>query len=391
MQVAAEQSAAVGQSLLQFASTRVDDGQRQLAHFIKLKLSTTGHPTAELLDYSEETSFLEPSFFAFFNTSSPAATLDQILYGTLPVEKRPTTIEAYADRQGVVSLPRLGQLIGDVRNQIVNAAPAAPEIRAGSTTHDVELVAPSHICGTEIEYATGPGSLFTPIWEKMCPENGIDHSEAIVRALEIIHAVDAELYRCLLAVTRQIVTFTAQDGESFATLAAHGAVFLHTTRVCDEVFFIEDLVHQCGHLLFNAATLDRNELIEIDPNTTLGDLIGEPSEERSLYVSLHGIFTECLMSSVLAESLETDIFDNRQTHELKGRLSLIMKRLQLDLSLIRNLDVFTPAGRNLIESFGGVFDDVFASAEAAIVDCDLRSQPYSFCCERFAELNSPRA
>lgn len=203
----------------------------------------------------------------------------------------------------------------------------------------------------------------------------------------MIRAVDAELHRCLEAVTLQIVTFTADEGDSFATLAAHGSVFLRTPPDCDEVFFLEDLAHQGGHLLFNAITLDRSELIKIDPNTPLASLTGEPEEKRSLYVTLHGVFTECLMSLVLAGALEADFIDGKQRHELRGRLSLILKRLQLDLGQIRELDAFTPAGRDLIGSFEEVFNGVYAMVATDITGFDLRNQPYSFCYERFSELN----
>lgn len=78
----------VGRSLLKFVSARVADGQRQLAQFIGLKLSSSGHPAAALLDYSVGAPFLDPSLFAFFNEPEPAGTLDEILNGIPPVVKR---------------------------------------------------------------------------------------------------------------------------------------------------------------------------------------------------------------------------------------------------------------------------------------------------------------
>ena len=97
------------------------------------------------------------------------------------------------------------------------------------------------------------------------------------------------------------------------------------------------------------------------------------------------------MSIVLHGALELAMFTDRQRHEIRGRLSLIMRRFQLDLQSTRPLDVFTPEGRGLMTAFATVFDEVFSAARDEIVCCDLRNQPYAFSYDRFAELNPARA
>lgn len=155
----------------------------------------------------------------------------------------------------------------------------------------------------------------------------------------------------------------------------------------DEVFFIEDLVHQCGHILFNALTLNPAKWLAIDPKTPLSRLTSDLDDSRAVYVALHGVFTECLMSIALAQCFRLEIFEGRQRHELQGRLSLIMRRLQLDLQSVRNPGLCTEAGFGLVAAFAEVFDQVFELARDAIVACDLRNQPYSFCYEKFVALN----
>lgn len=386
----------IGAELLGFAASRVDAGQGQLAHYIKGRLSASGHPAAALLDYSGNSPFLNPSLFAFFSGTAAGSTttLGQILYGSLPTAARPDFLQAYADRHGWVDLPGFGQLSGKVFRRRVQVAPARQRIESDGITQEAVFDKMRRIEGTQIEYLPRMSSLF-----KRIPQNGKravcsdgvgasrDCSEAISTALDALRRVDADLHRCLLQVTRQIVTYSEGGDESFAALAAHGAVFLRAAPDADEIFFIEDLTHQCGHLLFNAITLDRSELLSVDPDTPLARLTGEAGEARSIYVTLHGVFTACLMAGALFGTLDIGGRDGRQTRELSGRLSYIMRRLQLDLSAIREQRIFTDLGRWLMGAIENVFDEIYRSAKDALVGCDLSNQTYAFSLQRFDALN----
>ncbi|MAG56559.1 MAG: hypothetical protein CMJ83_09740 [Planctomycetes bacterium] len=358
------------------------DGQRQLAHGVKQLLAASGHPLTAQLDYADDATFLEPSLFAWFSSAEPRATLDQILVGCLPVAARPASFPAWADDGGVVHLPGLGRLmVADAGGPVEVATSALDDTDANRTIH-----------GTDIEYVSPGDPLFEPVFrdaEIPAPAPATDHRRALAGAFAILADVTPTLHESLLLVTRRIVTFEAAHGDSFTAVSAHGAAFLRPPLNADEVFFIEDLAHQCGHLLFSALSADPTTLVTVDPDMPLSSLAGTTEDPRTLHVALHGVFTECLMTRALHACLAGDIFPEgtRQRHELIGRLSFILKRLQLDLTHIRHDALYTDRGRCYLRSFEQVFDETFALARNDVVACDLTNQPYTFSYECFVELN----
>ncbi len=85
------------------------------------------------------------------------------------------------------------------------------------------------------------------------------------------------------------------------TLNAHGVVYFNASERDDEVYFVDELVHQCGHVIFNAMTVQRRELFLVDPDAPIADVCpAVPRHEvRSLYTVLHGLYTERAMVQCL--------------------------------------------------------------------------------------------
>ncbi|NRA95483.1 MAG: hypothetical protein HRU14_04670 [Planctomycetes bacterium] len=206
-------------------------------------------------------------------------------------------------------------------------------------------------------------------------------------AFQVLARVTPLLHECLTAVIRRVIVFASDEGDSFASPSAHGAVFLRPPPDADEVFFIEDLAHQGGHVMLTAITVDGDACFAMDSERSLADLTGEPDDGRTVYVAFHGLFTECLISIALHACLEAGVFKGRKRHEAAGRLSFAMRRLQLDLPALRQAGVMTEQGAAMVRSFGEVFDQVFARAGDLIAACDLSNQPYTFSYERFVERN----
>jgi len=79
------------------------------------------------------------------------------------------------------------------------------------------------------------------------------------------------LFDALRSVTRRIVLYSADLPNSFATLSAHGVAFLNVKDDNDEVFFVDDLAHQCGHIMFNALTQEKPRFLARTADTPLRD------------------------------------------------------------------------------------------------------------------------
>jgi len=189
---------------------------------------------------------------------------------------------------------------------------------------------------------------------------------------------------------RQVFVFQAPNINSFATLTAHGIVYLNASERDDEVFFIDELVHQCGHVIFNAISLRRPEFCGVDPDLPMSVLGGERcrGEERSLYTVLHGLYTEQAMVRCWRALDEAAVFVGRKGHELRGRLAFIARKMEIDVANMDQPGLCSELGECFLDTFRATFfttrrerDDLFAD--------DLSDQPYNFSYERYACRNPP--
>ncbi len=377
----------VGAALLDWAAENFGAGQQHLAQCMKQLVSSGQSPIVQLLDYSDDSVFLEPSLFAYFAHQQSELTLEQILFGYLAQTSALPDFAAFADHRGLVYLPRLGHLATDASKSVATVNGDALATR---------LTRLRKVRGTQIELCLSSDPLLASCFRDT---DGRDvlfdldlaerHATTLDEAFEILTRVAPGLSASLVAVTRRIVIFRSEDLESFATVSAHGMAFLKVTPPykATEVFFVEDLAHQCGHILFSALTVNRGDFLRVDPNTPLQQLTGSENEKRDLFTVLHGVFTEALMCIALHSCLDGGVFSKAKHHELLGRLSYVMKRFHLDLLSLQNDEWFTDGGRFVVHQCGLVFDEVFRRTKDYITQFDLRNQSYAFSYERFLALN----
>jgi hypothetical protein len=192
----------------------------------------------------------------------------------------------------------------------------------------------------------------------------------------------------IAATTRRIVLYRSDVPNSFATLSAHGAIFCNVTTAIDEVFFLEDIAHQGGHVLFNALTLEKECLFTVDPLTLINDFSDSEAEARSLYAAVHGLFTYTTIGETLSACLDRRAFTaGRQTHELLGRLGLILHKFEADLALLDRPALFTRTGRRWWRHFTAVYRRLHDRHAARVASFDYSNQPYVFSYPRFAARN----
>ncbi|MEX1361818.1 MAG: hypothetical protein AB1Z98_01740, partial [Nannocystaceae bacterium] len=87
-------------------------------------------------------------------------------------------------------------------------------------------------------------------------------------------------------IIRMLVVYRGEHPYSFASLAAHGAAFLNTGPQTSVIALVEDIVHQCGHVIFGAATVEPRALFRVDPYVPLAEVTAE-GDHHGLYESCH--------------------------------------------------------------------------------------------------------
>jgi hypothetical protein len=374
-------------------------GQRQLAQTIRLLVYKADPGLFELLDYEDDNCFLDPLLFAFFTNPAPTVMLPQLLAGRIPPQHRPAEVAARADARGQICLPGVGMLEIELPNAAVTVqfSKMSGELRCndGSNTLPAILQTAGRVSGTTIEVEKHR----QPLFDRFFLENGgapdatdfagaaSGHLRHLTNACALLRDHCPDLAEELFFATRRIVLYRWERPYSFATLSAHGAIFLNVTGVNDEVYFVEDIAHQVAHVMFNALTLNKKRFLSIDPETPLGTLHGNEHEPRTVYAAYHGLFTYVMIGWTLATLLERGAFEGRQAHEAIGRLGLILRKFAYDLALLDKPQFFTALGRRCWRHFEDVYTDLQRRYGPLVGGFDYRNQPYVFDYRRFAQLN----
>jgi hypothetical protein len=194
----------------------------------------------------------------------------------------------------------------------------------------------------------------------------------------LIRQYFSDLFIAIRDTTRAVVLFNEPRLPSFAALNAQGMAFFSTSAEDDEVFFVEDIPHQCGHVLFNVLTLDPSRVMGVSRETKLRQFTGRDDETRTVYEAFHGAFTEALMCHCFDRVIEAPGFTDRQRHELLGRFAFIMNRSVVDLRALDRRELFTDAGWTYMAAFKQQFEEIRRRRRGELAQFDVSRQPYVF-------------
>ena len=377
----------------------VDDGQAHLANTLRALVYQADPELFDVLEDADPDVFLEPLLFAHFAVKQPSIPLSQIVVGYVDAAMRPDAIQVRSDAAGTIYLPRIGYFLTGARDRTLlllwDEETGHASLLDGDTPIDFRFEELPRIPGTNIEIccqgvpmladviaeSTTQGADFRVLDER---HGHVDH---LATAMEIIRAQWPAYHAQIQGTVRQVVLFQSATLESFATVSAHGIAFLNVNACDDEVFFVADLLHQCGHVMFNAATARRKEYVAVDPDTPIRSFNGDPKDNRSVYVVLHGMFTELAMVHVLRLCDERAVFSGRKAHELTGRLAFITHKALSDMASLGDESLLTAKGRSLYETFVAVFESTRRERADLLAGYTMANQPYSFSYEVFARLN----
>jgi hypothetical protein len=393
------------EQFIHLQAEKVVAGQHQLAQAARGLLLRADPDIYDVLSDAPDETFLEPLLFAYFNASRagpPRIGLPQIILGYVDESMRPDAIEVYADARGIIYLPRIGYFLSEARERSLvlrwereTGRYFLEQDDAPVPFHFEELLT---IPGTSIELCRHSSPLVDAFLSDATAGRGPVELEPeverylgpLARALAIIKSLEPEYYRDLTSTVRQLVLFRSEALNSCASLAVHGAAFLNVHDGDDEVFFVEDLVHQCGHVIFNAVSVRRKDFLAVDPETPIHVFSGRTDDPRSVYTLLHGSYTEYFMTECLRACEERQVFSGRRAHELRGRLASICQKGMIDLKNRSHEGLFTPLGQSLHELFARYLEEVHHE-QPELLRYDLSNQPYNFSYERFVRLNPPNA
>jgi hypothetical protein len=117
--------------------------------------------------------------------------------------------------------------------------------------------------------------------------------EPLENAMRLIRQVDGRLAGLLCRNVKGIVLFRSPAVDSFAAIALHGLIFVNVARGARVPYLCEEIAHQGGHIIFAAATANRQRYFSCDPDQEIGEISGV-LDTRAVYDVLHGLYTAYL-------------------------------------------------------------------------------------------------
>ena len=317
----------IDEELDTFFQRRIAEGQSQLADHLRRRLLDAAPDLLKFLDFTDDRVFLEPLLFSYFSNQCPSVPLAQILLGYMLEAAHPHAINVVANDEGVVDLPRVGYLKTarpGARLLLSRDGFAHPaHLLDGDTLVPYEFQDIVTVANSSIEVCQAGSPLLKPRFTTPSgePRNVVVGASTVQldrlnQAVAILRMLLPHYFNYLCAVTKRLVVF---EGEvySFATIRAHGIGFLCANDGCSVVSYLEDLVHQCGHMIFNSISLERGDFLTIDPSTPVCVITGT-DDEGSIYGGFHGLFTQTHISQCFRACLHSRLFLGQEKHDSTG-------------------------------------------------------------------------
>ncbi|MBA5629233.1 hypothetical protein [Moheibacter lacus] len=386
---------------LEIISKLFYEGQTSLVDAIKRLLYKNDQSIFEKIDFYNDQIYLDPLLYSYFTLGSDGLnmTLEQILYSFLPDT---STLNVISDKNGIIYLPNFGYLSNVERTSVFAFDKSNRQLFLKTDLNSVISYVYEPINNIEkhqIELCIYNNPYFDKLMQTSWVESGDNFSqtehkdlvnnnkESIEKALEIIRKNIPSFYQLIIDSTKKIFLYENSEIRSFVTKQCHGAIFLSVDQHSNINYFLEELLHQCGHNIFNAVTFDVSEFLQVSENTNLGALIGN-NDSRTIYGALHGVFTVSSGTQGLYEiyknvDLENDVLNE----ELMARLAIKSSRFRSGIEKIDFQSIFTEKGKYIYDLLDQKCEQIINDNPDIFNKFDFSNQPHVFSYEKFKQIN----
>ncbi|GAA3630059.1 hypothetical protein [Flavivirga jejuensis] len=381
-----------------FLSKGFEEGQKKLAEKIKFLIYKTAPDLFSYLDFNNDDTFLNPYLFTYFVCEEKSLTLEQILIKNLVAFSNENEIEVYVNKEGVIELPGIGYLQTDVTNTKLTlrteSFPDSFDLTQRGKEIKYKFEPSMFVLNREIElsfynnpylnyFLTGSSNADSkfeiPFFSKT-------YIKEIENSFILIKQHLPKYYSKLVKAVKRIVIYRHDMPFSFASLGCHGTIFLNVPKNSNEIFFSEDLIHQGGHVIFNAISETKN-FMNISKETLMVNLNNNDRDTRNVFEVLHGIYTETWMNLFWNSCNEKNDFTQEMTFEMLGRFTYILTRFGYDLKGLSFENIFSSMGEELFKWFMDVYESIVNHNYKLISKYDISKQPYCFDLELFKKDN----
>ncbi len=382
-------------------------GSSKLIENIKILLYKKNAIIFDFLDFEKEKPYTEPLLFAYFNgKDNEKKGVENIIYGFSDKE---ITFQLFSDESGKIYLPNVGWFLTNYKNDIFNFDKLNFKLFKGNEPISFVFEKLEIIENTSIELLKYPIDLLKPFYFNT--ENELLDVEIenitkkqiknLTKAYQLIKENIPHQFKLIEKYAPKCVIFNVDTYQrnSFATLSAQGIGFYNAYQDdYDEVFFVDDIAHQTGHVLFNVMIYEAEQFFKISRNTIL-EVITMPDgsfiENRDLHVIFHALYTYYTSFICLNACLENNVWKGKQKHEAQGRIAFYINKCYTDLLLVDNpinseeksREYFTEEGLLIYRELKAKWIEMYKKWFEITKQFDMNNQPYNFTYSKFLKLN----
>jgi len=307
--------------------------------------------------------FNHPAVISYFNYPSEdkPLTFPQLFagYNGLKLDG----MEVVADSNGIVYLPKLGMFVSEYPNEKLTLAETFDgiKLKRGNTILENKLTQNNFLANSSIELIPQMPRLYYPDFRQTYKGHLVNQNPEfkaknpqryIDNALKLFEKYYNDFYEELNLGTSLIFVHDNSNVLNYISFNNHGAIFLYMLEEHDDMYFIEELIHQGTHNLLNTICFDKKVLFKIDvENIMIKELIDRPADYRTVYSVIHGLASISKRVEGFEKMLDAEELSEKQKHELCGRLCDQFSRFYaLGIEKLNKDDVFTELGKEYFDT-----------------------------------------
>ncbi|SIQ80740.1 hypothetical protein SAMN05880574_12628 [Chryseobacterium sp. RU37D] len=371
-----------------------DNCQEDVIDSLKVLLYQRHENIFDRIDFEDDRIYQEPLLYAYI-TQSDDFWLDSIIFGY--EKNRNKKIEVFSNKKGIVYIPNIGYFHTDEKNQklfleVVNGTFLIKNQKDEKIVfhfesllfleEGIELVKTQHPL-FEVLFRNNNDDIVEVEIDKVYDK----HIEHFNTALKIIKENYSEYFNLLKKSIKKVLIY---DGEpySFAALQAHNMIFLNAHIGNDEVFFLDHILHEGAHVIFNTLTYNsKMNLFKVPFKTAMSEITNDKADHGELYGRFHGMFTQSNINPCMEICIDNNVFKGEQHHELLGRFSSNMKRFRAGIEKFNIPNLYNEEGELWYQFFTERYQNLYNRKKDLIDSFDVSNQPYVFSYNIFKESN----
>lgn len=392
-------------------------GKSEIAENMKIILYKAQPHLFELMDFDNDDSFLDPALFeiATANRINDSALVLQNIYGFIPDENKPKKINITSDKYGNIYIPNIGWLTQLEKNRtfvlektanayILDGKDVQFEPLAIHNKLNVELLKYRLELFDDRYYDSSHNIIDVDVDESYRAQNHTLNNSLNYVADNIDWLAKLIKIGCPKAVLFNDGTHPMNESfcarNSFASFQVKRISFHNIYQPWyDEVFFLDDISHQMGHVLLDQITFDKTRFFKIDhtQNITANSEFGkryDRIESRNYEIVFHSLFTFFVILNVMDSCMSSNAFNAEQKSEIKGRIAFYLRKSMLDFELFEDFDkneyaetIYTPEGLYIYMSMKQSFMSVYQKYKVYYEEYHMSNQTYNYNHKKFLEFN----